>query len=297
MSIPVDTHQNTCHQINLLMQQKVDLENEMRQSEQVAAQNYSNLNHWDACVNYLPGGSYLTSNPYAVNQYNTSNHNAYLLKDQVNQVDRQIQTITQGIYRQMVMVEKNNPLFSRKVQSLQILRQLQGTLHQSITMLRKAENSEWWDGATSDTNTFGAVNDFESRRDNMNVASILQDLNYQIRRYNELILVGHISDFAMKPLPTLTGASESIMNAEMNENHPLYQMSGSTGDWWGSRNTLNVLKQVRGDVEHIAFEVNQQTTQIEGQLYTQIQAKRITDAPSLNVPLQLERDYILKTLY
>lgn len=237
-------------------------------STREAQQNeYSQIGYWDSFANTLPGfiGSVVASDYQQLKHYNQTSQNLNMLEVQIDQLETEKKAVVMQIFSHVINGPETDLSIKVMGQLLDQLVQLEQFAQNVMRGLRRAENSEWWDGHTSDNNFFGAMNDYESRRDNMRAAHLINDLNNLVKKYNNLLsqINYQMPASNIRPLQELYGAGESIMDAELSESNPFFRITGATGDWWSSGTTLNVIRRVEAAVQSLTFEIKSQRGEIQ----------------------------------
>lgn len=246
---------------------------------------YSQIGYVDSFMNCMPTfiGRALSSDFERLQEYNQIRNQLAISASKISALENEKAATIRQIFSAVV----SNPNGVSQVHQLQKqldqLVLLEQRINAVITSLNQAENSEWWDGQTSDHHFMGAMNDFESRRDNFKAGQLIADLNNQIKLYNQQLLYLQPADFQMgfeaRPLQELYGLGENIINAELNESNPLYKLGGGLGDWWASGNTLQAIRSAQASVRALGSEVSFQRSNLQQALNHFVMKKLMQDYP------------------
>ena len=259
-----DAVQQHIERLNDLHHVERDLISSVTDLKKVQDERSREIGYWDGFVNYLPRfiSAVVAMDYEKLSAYNKVSNQIAYTDLQIQDVRCEKNRIISQIYNEVTESKNADPEIKLTKCLLNHIAQMESFSEKVLASLKRAENSEWWDGHTSDRTFYGAMNDFESRRDNFNAAHLLQVLNNQIRQYNEMLMrepiLSEMGTFEIRPLPELYGAGESIVDAELNESNPLYYWAGNVGDMRSSANTLNVIRSVLYSVQSLNKKIRNQ---------------------------------------
>ena len=243
---------------------------------------------YNRTVNYLPSfiGSFVSTDLEGLNRYNLSLANLNSKNLYLQSVGSQVDQLITQVYTNVIQEKKGEMFFNKALNSYQNIIQLQAEINQTINLLNRAENAEWWDGMSDDRHCFGAYNKMDSRWSNMDASNQLERLNQSINNFN-IVSVGDCA-----ALPTLWGAGSSLMQAELNESSLLNYFMGSFGDYLSSHATLNTIRSIKGHVHQISGSVGAQAAFLRQKIVSEIKAKKYEVIPELIVSPSLEDQII-----
>ena len=242
--------------------QQNEITTKLQSCKRNIAQVYSQMSSWDSFVNIFPSfvSSALSTDYSNLANYNRlcADSNCYNLQyhDLQSKKDQIISQIFTTLMRSESSFSDQAQKYSMLVQKLISLEQ---TAHNVILQLKRAENSEWRDGMSSDSNPNAAFYDYQSRQDNFRVANLLQNLNSQVLAFNSQLTMDLTEPF-IPALKELCYAGDAIVDAELNESSFVTLF---TGDFWQSRNTLHVLETVEADVCKLHQQIEDNRVQLQ----------------------------------
>lgn len=246
---------------------------------------YQQLGYVDSFLNYMPTfiGRALSSDYGSLEEYNQITKQLTLSISKVNALENEKAAVIRQVFSSVIGSSNDDikiKFLQKQVDQLVMLEQKANLV---LSVLSRAENSEWWDGHTSDHVFVGAMNDFESRKDNFLAGQMLGELNQQIRLYNQQLSFSEPAStnlaFEARPLQELYGVGENIINSELNEGNPLYKLGGGLGDWWSSGKTLRAIRSAQGSVIALGSEIHFQRTQLQQSLNHYVMTKLMREHP------------------